>query len=365
MNLDEWNDQLERLRNADGATFEQRNAIEYRAYRSLTEAEAADLAEAAADSIEARGGDDFPDDESDVVANLAALVPGSLRGIQLRLAEARQLFIPEVYLGAEADVTDELMKLTRAPSDDIKYNLISCLAFIGDEIVQKTFAKWRKKPPSWLKDAQWQIDSLGWAAGWCTDRAGKRQDLFCRKSFKLQPDAQHKVVRFEESGCACEWCGKGLRTLLELDEHALGLIGLSELAPTFRVHRCQCTEYATTFARGDREGSEAVLPQPKPQIHRNDQDYWDRELRPLGIGSERLWPFETGVFVRNDHKSQLGGHPAWEQNPEYPTCPLCGVLMTCIAQVAGIDSTPTCGVGTDYAFACLNCKTSACLYQQD
>lgn len=60
--------------------------------------------------------------------------------------------------------------------------------------------------------------------------------------------------------------------------------------------------------------------------------------------------------------SQIGGHPAWVQDAEYPSCSECAQTMTFVGQVA-LDELEKDGDGTCYAFVCKRCSTTATSYQ--
>lgn len=60
--------------------------------------------------------------------------------------------------------------------------------------------------------------------------------------------------------------------------------------------------------------------------------------------------------------SQVGGHPSWEQDAEYPRCPSCQQRMAFIAQLSNEDFEVAEGIY--YAFLCRPCQTAATHYQQ-
>ncbi len=61
--------------------------------------------------------------------------------------------------------------------------------------------------------------------------------------------------------------------------------------------------------------------------------------------------------------SQLGGHPEWIQDVEYPICPSCGQRMECAGQVSWEDVIGG-GEGSAYAFVCVPSGKAATTYQQ-
>jgi hypothetical protein len=61
--------------------------------------------------------------------------------------------------------------------------------------------------------------------------------------------------------------------------------------------------------------------------------------------------------------SQVGGHPTWIQDAEYPACPCCSEKMMFIAQLDGSQLGPY-GEGIYYMFICPEDKITATVYQQ-
>jgi hypothetical protein len=87
--------------------------------------------------------------------------------------------------------------------------------------------------------------------------------------------------------------------------------------------------------------------------------------RKLVLGPQRRTPFEAvGRFMLDETGiSQLGGHPDWIQDADFPVCPGCGRRMRCIGQVSREDIEEF-AEGSTYAFLCLSCGKGATTYQQ-
>ena len=71
----------------------------------------------------------------------------------------------------------------------------------------------------------------------------------------------------------------------------------------------------------------------------------------LVLGQRRRTPFETGASYWQRGLSQIGGHPAWVQYPEYPCCPGCQQTMMFVGQLEPIDILADTE-GMIYAFLC-------------
>jgi hypothetical protein len=61
--------------------------------------------------------------------------------------------------------------------------------------------------------------------------------------------------------------------------------------------------------------------------------------------------------------SQIGGHPTWIQDAQYPPCLKCESPMLFIAQLSNEDFQEY-GEGIYYIFICKECKVAATAYQQ-
>lgn len=64
--------------------------------------------------------------------------------------------------------------------------------------------------------------------------------------------------------------------------------------------------------------------------------------------------------------SQMGGHPSWVQDSEYPICPCCTRRMMFIGQILQIDyaDIDEYAEGIFYMFICPKDRITATVYQQ-
>jgi hypothetical protein len=68
------------------------------------------------------------------------------------------------------------------------------------------------------------------------------------------------------------------------------------------------------------------------------------------------------LVLGKDVLGQLGGEPAWIQNPDTPDCPECGDAMAFVAQLEQ-HSSINFGTGTGYVFACRACERGGFVFQ--
>lgn len=72
--------------------------------------------------------------------------------------------------------------------------------------------------------------------------------------------------------------------------------------------------------------------------------------------------YENSYWMLEAPASQIGGHPAWIQDAEYPVCPCCSTTMKFIAQMDMEQAEDSEGIY--YAFLCEGCLQVAVNYQQ-
>lgn len=82
----------------------------------------------------------------------------------------------------------------------------------------------------------------------------------------------------------------------------------------------------------------------------------------LTPGERRSPLFAADQFLPTTF-SQLGGHPTWIQDSEYPACPECATTMAFVAQIQR-DEIQDQAEGIFYCFLCTPCRTTATRYQQ-
>ena len=147
----------------------------------------------------------------------------------------------------------------------------------------------------------------------------------------------------------------------------------SPIGTQLRIAHCLwCSSYATLYTDIDLQGgvrwsnANENLPQILTRVGLGS----DVELLPsaagrLVLGQQRRTPFEAmgRLMLSEGGISQLGGHPEWIDDAEYPVCPGCQRLMTCVGQVAWED-VEDFAEGITYGFVCLACGKAATTYQQ-
>jgi hypothetical protein len=195
---------------------------------------------------------------------------------------------------------------------------------VGDERVVDLFAGWRAKPPQWAADLHIPPEQYSQEAGW-----------------ELSPDSQRRNLYHEvcypliSTGAALTPSPVSVLTetnLFELDgtSEALAFLGCRQqvLVPI------------------DNGLVDPLLPR--------------RSLFPAAAPRS---PWHAAVDSLPVQYSQIGGHPTWIQDAEYPTCGGCRRTMVCVGQIDSGDVDAN-REGIFYAFLCSECAMTASSYQQ-
>jgi hypothetical protein len=334
-------------------------------YRSLELEEARGLALLTLDAFEP-GKTGITDE---ILRCLACLRPGSLDGFHHALLDRGILYPPVVWHGAGADVASRIVGMLPG---EVTNHLLLTLAWIGDEVVQDAFRRWRNEPPEWVTRLRLSPHQYAEEAGWELTEKGTRRDLFAYRCHPLAgpegqaADAGIARVVTEHEG-ACRWCGRALTTLLDLDLTSPSLSPLIYDGRRLRIAACDvCSCYGTVFTAVGPDGESSWHEgNRQPAYLPRDAADWPRMPQGrLVLGKEpRHWLESADWLVPGVCFSQVGGHPTWVQDADYPRCPECGRAMQFVAQVSNEDIDEN-SEGIYYTFACRGCGVAAVNYQQ-
>jgi hypothetical protein len=264
----------------------------------------------------------------DIATCLVAFASADISSLQqelIRLGELRPQF---VFHRAAPKIRDLLTQhLARVAGHDVLLTdkLLCALAWVGDERVVELFAGWRASPPQWAADLHIPPHRYSQQAGWELSPDSQRRNLYHEVCYPL--------IRDDSSVTPSPVAVLTDTNLLELDgtSPALAFLGCAQ---HIVVPICD----------------KGLVDERMPR----------RTLVPAAAPRS---PWHAAIDTLPTHHSQIGGHPAWIQDAEYPTCGECHRTMRCIGQVACEDVDPG-REGTFYAFACADCATTASTYQQ-
>ena len=340
-------------------------------YRTLSLDEARELGGLAVSLLDSDA-DKAQDIAQDIFVSLACLVPGALNGLHQDLV-AREIFYPaEIYRGADAESRDALIQRTAWDEANLNH-LLMALAWIGDAAVQQQFSRWRDSPPSWRDKLHVPPEAYAQEAGWVLTAEGGRRDLFFPTCYALvrlpeteSAPADNPVTVVAVYPKLCRWCGWEMTTLFDfaLGSSRLDFLGLQ--GERLRVVMCdRCSLYAATYMDIDTNGESSwAEADVEPDFLGGKRDVYRRlPVNRMTLGVKRRSPYEANWRVTEQGHSQVGGHPAWVQDAEYPECPGCAELMTFIAQLL-TDDLHDSWEGTAYAFLCAPCGKTTTVYQQ-
>jgi hypothetical protein len=264
----------------------------------------------------------------DMAACLVAFVSADISSLQQELIRVQELRPEFLFHRAAPKIRDLLTQhLARVAGRDrlLTDKLLCALAWVGDERVVELFAGWRAQPPHWATDLHIPPHQYSQEAGWELSSDSRRRNLYheicyplIRSGASMTPSPAHVLT--EEN-------------LFELDgkSPALAFLGCAQ---QIVVPIC------------DRGLVDAGLPR--------------RSLTPAAAPRS---PWHAAIDSLPTQHSQIGGHPAWIRDSEYPVCNRCRRTMVCIGQVACEDVVPN-REGIFYAFLCSDCATTASSYQQ-
>ena len=202
--------------------------------------------------------------------------------------------------------------------------LLRALAWVGDERVAELFAGWRARPPGWASDLHIPPHQYAREAGWELSSDGKRRNLYHEICYPL--------IRSDAATTAAPVTVLTDTNLFELDgtSEALAFLGCKQ---------------------------QLVVPIVDSSL------VGDLPRRSLVLATAPRSPWHAGMDSLPTQYSQVGGHPTWVQDAEYPTCSHCNQTMQFIGQISCEDVEPN-REGIFYAFLCADCAMTASTYQQ-
>lgn len=346
-------------------------------YRGLAEGEGAVLAHRALRLLPSTGVGSLA---RTMLLRLGNIVPGSIAGLYSYFIE-NGIFLGDGILFREADdtVREQLFTLLDERSNDTSLiaNILSALAWIGDERVQSNFFHWQNDQPSWLSQVGVSLERYMHLAGWELVHGGTRRNLYFPQCYELTSKAEGmgsrdlepiRVILPREDRCGS--CGRHLFTLFECNLRDARLAFLNLVGERLRIAMCPTDTSLgeRVFTEVDTYGAskwsdvngESVEPL-------DDLDDWE-DLPPLPydhciLSNPRRTPFETHAAYWQKGLSQIGGHPEWVQYPDYPRCPHCQETMIFVGQLELADLLDNVE-GMMYAFLCSSCGIAATGYQQ-
>jgi len=336
-------------------------------FAKLTPHEASELEQRAV--AEKQNGQSELADE--IAGGLAVFTLYPIQAIQTTWLDLEQFRPAVIFRGAPSTVRDRLVQQLEeghnGPKRTLEVNDRLCaLAWIGDELVADTFARWEAEPPIWRKSLYVGPGAYAQTAGW--ELGGRtRRNLYFPNSFVIDLGGSGigAFPVFQKLDQRCPWCGQQLVNLLSLPPSLTEQLFIESTACDLPVLTCaSCTCYGEhLFARVSEDGNATLHEKNKgPSIVTNAGESpanpWEGVPIQLACAQTPIAPNPGQV----KHCSRLGGIPSWVQDSAFPTCPDCATTMKFLAQLD--NETFPHFEGIYYAFVCLECRTTATCYQQ-
>lgn len=263
----------------------------------------------------------------DIAACLLAFVSADISSLLQELIRVEALRPAFVFHRAAPQIRNLLTQhLGRVAGHDrlLTDKLLSALAWVGDERVVELFAGWRVEPPTWASDLNIPLHQYAREAGWELSPDGDRRNLYHEICYPL--------VGGDTATTTAPVTVLTETNLFELD-------GTSRTLAFLGCRR----QIAVPISDADLVG--------------------DLPRRSLVLANTARSPWHAAMDSLPTQYSQIGGHPTWVQDAEYPTCGTCRKTMPFIGQISCEDIEPN-REGIFYAFLCPDCATTASTYQQ-
>ncbi|MCM3134023.1 DUF1963 domain-containing protein [Paenibacillus polysaccharolyticus] len=320
----------------------------------------------------------------------------------------RGIVYPAVlFKSASGKTRDHLIQQVNNDEENRNHFLIM-LAYIGDEVVVQQFWEWKLSPPEWAGKLYVAPERYTLQAGWELTEEGQRRELFITPSYSLYEvgdndgEGSHSadlkgspIALLVPSSTHCPWCSNPFISLMNLHVKHPSLRSVHWNSPQLDVQTCLvCSSYSVVYMEMDAEGNPIwskynVKPDGFDEIDVEEMsvDVSGVSSSSLDVGSlagegewsggaqeqvQRRWfriaseprqPYHGSEWAMEPSISQVGGHPGWVQDADYPVCPACSATMKAIGQLDG-EMIQENGEGVYYMFACEPCQMTAVSYQQ-
>lgn len=341
------------------------------AYAKLSDADCRRLVGVAIDLF----GDGDKDLAERIAKGLATQTDLDLAALAMAWLDAGEIWPSVLFRRASGAVRDRLVAFldswTGSRNESMPVNHALCaLAWVGDQIVHDTFARWERQPPAWREHMYVGPGGYAHTGGWEMGPKHPRSLVYdsCVGVVPLDEGntGDVAVAAFTADDQSCPWCGRPLVKMVTIDCSDVRFAFLGWKVPRLSILTCDaCTCFSDhVFARVAVDGSASWHPaNVRPKHLPEDGATW--QLSPWAGKPIRLETRRPLAAVESDlgvSASSIGGHPCWVQDTAYPTCPDCGQTMGFIAQLDNGDF--KYHEGTYYGFLCGKCGVTATCYQQ-
>ncbi|WP_339205237.1 DUF1963 domain-containing protein [Paenibacillus sp. FSL K6-3182] len=281
----------------------------------------------------------------------------------------KECFYPGIlFKDALPSIRNKIMERIHHDKEN-RNHLLSALAWIGDEEIVRQFDSWAKSAPRWASELYVSPESFTHEAGWELDDEGNKITLFhsVRYAFKVEDQfTENKaVLALKDSNHTCPWCDGPIEVLFDCNLLDPVLQFLNLEGERLRLAACmRCAAYyGVQFMEIDYQGHMSWSSYNQLPKHFSREIYEDTEpVHLLHMLDQPRGSYEASYWALEVPATQIGGHPTWIQDAEYPSCPSCAETMVFIAQL-DMEQVGN-SEGIYYTFLCRGCQLSATSFQQ-
>lgn len=281
---------------------------------------------------------------------------------------------PILFKDAPKDIRDQLLERVTWDEDN-RNHLLLVLGWIGDAVITEQFREWQIQPPNWAKQLYVTPETYALDGGWELTPSGGRRDLVNHLCYAIrqtddqqdEPIKAHHARFLEISHSTCPWCNRKLTKLMNVAISHPALKYLHLPMEYLQVITCDfCGGFCTIYMELDDMGGPAwsrYNQEPDYLPDAEDVDSSTVSTPVLSLSSEPQSPYYASNWALSQLDSQIGGHPSWVQDSEYPVCPCCERRMQFIGQMGYADFDEY-SEGIFYMFICPEDMITATVYQQ-
>lgn len=281
---------------------------------------------------------------------------------------------PILFKDAPEDIRDQLLERMKWDEDN-RNHLLLVLGWIGDTVVIDQFREWQIQRPKWAEQLYVIPETYALDGGWELTLDGERRDLINHLCYAIrQADQQydggneeHHAHFLETSHSTCPWCKRKLTKLMDVTTSHSALQYFNLQMKSLQVITCDlCGGFSTIYMELDKHGVPIWSRYNQEPDYLPDMDDVNGGIETslsLVLSQEPQSPNYAAVWTMSQLNSQIGGHPSWVQDPEYPICPSCERRMSYIGQIDHADFNEY-AEGIFYMFVCPKDRITATAYQQ-
>lgn len=313
----------------------------------------------------------------DILLSLVCYRGVKLEDEVLELVSRLEYFPGVLFKGASSRIRDHLLEgITH--DQDRRQALLLAWVWIDDAAVVEQLQQWRLHPPVWAEELHIPAEDFALEAGWELTDEGERRWLFLKDSYQIVPLEQvgteeASLSTYEEkflvhSEHTCPWCQGSLTTLMSVSAHHPAVQHLSYPGETITIETCvNCSCYGVVYMELDEQGNVQwssynqrpdYLPDSEPGESRSEDKF---PAFRLATTPRHSW--HAASWMLEPAASQLGGHPTWIQDTDYPLCPCCHKRMMNLGQIDWAE-VERYGEGNYYMFLCPQDRITATNFQQ-